>query len=208
MPKSDSALVRRVIAGEEAAFDEFFAAYFAPIYRFALARVGGDEDTAEEVVQRTLIRALGRLRTYKGEAALLTWLCSICRHEIAALLGREVRHHASVVSSDSPELRAALETLAVVDADDPEAALRRRELSGLVQLTLDSLPARYGDVLEWKYIQDLSVGEIAARLGVGYKAAESLLTRARAAFRDGFTFVSSETCHSGGLRHPRHSEAS
>ena len=54
----------------------------------------------------------------------------------------------------------------------------------IVEATLDSLPGRYGEVLEWKYIDGLSVTEIAARLGVGAKAAESLLTRAREAFRD------------------------
>jgi RNA polymerase sigma-70 factor (ECF subfamily) len=58
-----------------------------------------------------------------------------------------------------------------------------------VQATLDHLPGRYGQVLEWKYIQGLSVDEIATRLGVGYKAAESLLTRARGAFRDAFGLV-------------------
>jgi DNA-directed RNA polymerase specialized sigma24 family protein len=41
-------------------------------------------------------------------------------------------------------------------------------------------------VLEWKYIQGLGVDEIALRLGLGYKAAESLLTRARNAFREAF----------------------
>ena len=49
---SDLALVRRVLAGDEAAFEEFFAACFPPLYRFALARLSGDEDTAEEIVQR------------------------------------------------------------------------------------------------------------------------------------------------------------
>ena len=93
---------------------------------------------------------------------------------------------------DRPEIRAALDTLAGIDAHDPEAALRRRELSGLVQLTLDHLPGRYGDVLEWKYIQGLTVDEIADRLGMGYKAAESLLTRARVAFREGFSLINSE----------------
>ena len=62
--------------------------------------------------------------------------------------------------------------------------VRRREIVRLVQLTLDSLPAKYGDVLEWKYIHGLSVAEIAARLKMGSKAVESLLTRARQAFRD------------------------
>jgi DNA-directed RNA polymerase specialized sigma24 family protein len=47
-------------------------------------------------------------------------------------------------------------------------------------------------VLEWKYIHELSVQEIAERLGVGYKAAESLLTRARAAFREGFSLTAGE----------------
>ena len=48
---------------------------------------------------------------------------------------------------------------------------------------MDVLPTRYGDVLEWKYIDGLPVQEIARRLAIGPKAAESLLTRAREAFR-------------------------
>ena len=62
--------------------------------------------------------------------------------------------------------------------------VRRREIVRLVQLTLDGLPPKYGDVLEWKYIHGLTVAEIAARLKMGVKAVESLLTRARQAFRD------------------------
>jgi RNA polymerase sigma-70 factor (ECF subfamily) len=203
----DVALARRVLAGEEAAFDEFFTAYFPRLYRFALARLAGNEDAAEETVQRVLIRALDRLHTYKGEAALLTWLCTLCRREIAAWHEREGRIREVSFCDDRPETRAAVDALAA-DADDPEATLRRRELSGLVQLTLDHLPGHYGDVLEWKYIQGLSVDEIAGRLGVGYKAAESLLTRARAAFRDGFSFVTSDWPDQRMNRYPRTSEGS
>lgn len=47
---SDLALVRRLIAGDEAAFDEFFTVYFPRLYRFALPRLGGNEDASEEVV--------------------------------------------------------------------------------------------------------------------------------------------------------------
>lgn len=202
---SDLALAKRLLAGDDAAFDEFFAAYFASLYRFALARLG-DDGAAEEIVQRVLIRALARLHTYRGEAALLTWLCTLCRREIAGWIEREGRDRDVTLSAERPEMRALLDAVAVTDIDDPEAALRRQELSGLVQLTLDHLPPRYGDVLEWKYIQELSVGEIAARLGVGYKAAESLLTRARAAFRDGFSFVTAELAPCRASRHPRHSE--
>lgn len=189
---SDVGLARRVLAGEEAAFDEFFGRYFQRLFRFALPRLDGNEDAAEEVVQRVLIRAIAKLDSYKGEAALLTWLCTLCRREAARWHEQQGRLREISLFDDRPDIRAALDTLSLVEADDPESALRRQELSALVQLTLDHLPGRYGDILEWKYIQGLSVGEIAERLDVGYKAAESLLTRARAAFREGFSFVSAD----------------
>jgi RNA polymerase sigma-70 factor, ECF subfamily len=205
---TDTALARRVLAADPAAFEEFFAAYFPRLYRFALPRVGGNEDTAEEIVQRVLIRAIDRLGTYKGEASLLTWLCAFCRREIGAWRHENRITREVSLFDDRLEVQAALETLVDVDADNPERAFHRREVSGLVQLTLDHLPHRYGDMLEWKYIQGLSVEEIAERLGVGYKAAESLLTRARASFREGFSIVASEWSDRPFGRWPRPSEGS
>ena len=85
------ALARRVIAGEESAFEEFFSAYFPRLYRFARVRLGGNDDGAEDVVQTTLIKALEKLHTYRGEADLFTWLCTFCRWEIAAWFKRTGR---------------------------------------------------------------------------------------------------------------------
>jgi RNA polymerase sigma-70 factor (ECF subfamily) len=192
MATEDVSLTRRVLAGDEAAFEAFFDRYFPRLFRFALPRLGGNEDDAEEIVQRVLIRAIARLATYRGEAALFTWLCTFCRHEIAAVRERADNVREVSLFDDRPEMVAVLEALSTIGPEDPETTLRRRELSSLVQLTLDHLPSRYGDVLEWKYIQGLSVSEIADRLGLGYKAAESLLTRARAAFRDAFSFAAGE----------------
>lgn len=177
---------RRLLAGEEAAFDEFFAEYFPRVYRFALARLDGDHDAAEEVAQTTLSKAMEKLHTYRGEAALFTWLCAVCRRDIAASRHRIGRAAEVPLLADEPATRAALEAFAAAAADDPESQLRRREVTRLVQATLDHLPGRYGDALEWRYAEGLSVEEIASKLGVGYKAAESLLSRARRAFRESF----------------------
>ncbi|MDP6580112.1 MAG: RNA polymerase sigma factor [Vicinamibacterales bacterium] len=185
---SDLAQARRLIAGDEAAFEEFFSGYFPRLYRFACARVGGNEDVAEEITQTTLIRAITKLHTYRGEAALFTWLCTLCRREIAGWRSRTGRVLEVPLAEDHPPTRAALEALATFGGD-PEDELRRRELTELVRATLDHLPGRWGDALEWRYIEGLSVSEIAARLSVSYKAAESLLSRARRAFRDGFALV-------------------
>lgn len=175
-----------MLAGEERAFNEFFDRHFRGLYRFALSRLNHDEDAAEEVAQATVCKAITKLGTYRGEAALFTWLCTFCRHEISAYYRRTgvVAKQVDLIE-DVPEVRAALESLGT-ELDDPGAALNQKELGRLVQVTLDQLPGRYGNALEWKYLEELSVKEIAARLDLSPKAAESLLTRAREAFRDGF----------------------
>lgn len=182
----DRFLVARLVRGDEVAFGEFFESHFAPLFRFAMPRVGGDAQVAEDVVQAALCRAVRKLASYRGEAALLTWLCTFCRHEISTFFEKASRVPPMVeLLDDIPEVRAALESLGA--AERPEAALRRNETSRLVQLVLYRLPGHYGDALEWKYIDGLSVAEIAERLNIGGKAAESMLTRARTAFRDAFT---------------------
>lgn len=186
----DLALVRRMLAGDEDAFDVFFESHFAPLYRFALARMAHDEEGAEDVVQATLTRAVGKLATFRGEAQLFTWLCTFCRHEISAHYARARRRPPTTsLVEDSAEVRAALESLAgAVTA--PDSFVARDETARLVHVALDRLPSRYGDALEWKYVEGLSVVEIATRLALTPKAAESLLTRAREAFRDAFATLS------------------
>jgi RNA polymerase sigma-70 factor, ECF subfamily len=180
----DHALVNEMLAGRETAFGEFFDMYFPRLFRFALRRVG-DGDAAEDVVQATLIAAIRGLRTWRGDAALFTWLCALCRREVIAFNRRTGRGPALRAMDDEPSVRVQLESLASA-LDSPERQLERRDLAALVHLTLDYLPERYGDLLEWKYVDGLTVAEIAARLESTPKSVESMLTRARRAFREGF----------------------
>ena len=135
---SDRELVRRMLGGDEAAFDEFFADYFPRLFRFALRRVA-DEDIAEDLVQSTLIKAMRSLSSWRGEASLFTWLCTICRHEIHDHWQRVGSRPEIALIDDAPEVRAALEALSA-GGDSPERALERTELAGAVQLVLDHLP--------------------------------------------------------------------
>jgi len=183
----DKDLARRMLGGDECAFDEFFDSNFQRLYRFALARLGNDPEDAEEVAQTTLCKAISKISTYRGEAALYTWLCTFCRHEIHALIEKKQRQPRSVdLIEELPEIRAALESLSLPLGSGPEHAFRRGEISRQVQLALDHLPSHYGNALEWKYMEGLSVKTIAERMGLSPKAVESLLTRAREAFREGF----------------------
>lgn len=185
MELSERELIAAMLAGNEAAFRSFFTTYFPRLYRFALPRLAGDVEAAKDVVQTSLAKAIRNLSGYRGEAALFSWLCQICRRQVVDYLRANRRHAENVVLiDDRPELRATLESVEAPSADDPLRDCGGAEKRRLVQLVLDRLPGRYGDVLEWKYIEGRSVEEIGELLGIGRIAAQSLLARARAAFRE------------------------
>jgi RNA polymerase sigma-70 factor (ECF subfamily) len=181
----DKRLANRLLAGDEPAFNRFFEENFARLYRFAQSRLPDDPEAVREIVQDTLHRALRKLHTYRAEAALFTWLCAICRREIADWLERQQRYRDHIVLiEDRPEIQAALDSFEVPAETEPDEIYRRAEAGRLIQVALDHLPAKYGDVLEWKYIEGRSVKDIAARLDIGAEAAQSLLARAKRAFAD------------------------
>ncbi len=181
---SDKLIAKRLMRGDERAFREVFDDFFPKLYRYAIARVDGNADEATEIVQQTFCRAFERIDSYRGEASLYGWMCSICRNALIDRARRQQREYRNLAFHEAEEIiHEIAEVMCAPTADQPENAAARGNLQQLIQATLDHLPAHYGDVLEWKYIEGLTVDEIAERLTVGSKAAESMLTRARQAFR-------------------------
>ena len=181
----DKRLVKQLLAGDQRAFDRFFEENFARLYRFAIVRLSDDPEGAREVVQITLTRAVRKLDTFRAESALFTWLCAICRNEVSDWLRRQGRYRDHIVLvEDFPEVQAAVDSFQAPLEDTPERHYEREEAMRLIQVALDRLPAKYGDVLEWKYVEGHSVKEISAKLDIGAEATQSLLARAKRAFAD------------------------
>jgi RNA polymerase sigma-70 factor, ECF subfamily len=186
----DRRLVRALLAGERASFDEFFSEYFPRLYRFVLPRVGGHVANSQDICQQVLTRALQKMAGYRGDAALFTWLCQIARNELADHWRLQQREAGTIVHlEDDTTIRAVLESLEATEDGSPESRRFGQELGRYVQVVLDRLPGRYGDVLEWKYVDGLSVSEIAQRLKLTTLATQSVLQRARTAFCDAFLAI-------------------
>jgi RNA polymerase sigma-70 factor (ECF subfamily) len=184
----DKRLVKQLLAGNQRAFDRFFEDNFARLYRFAIARLSDDPEGAKEVTQIALTRAIRKMHTYRAESALFTWLCAICRNEISDWLSRQGRYRDHIVLvEDYPEIQAAVDSFQAPLEGSPEKHYQRVEALRLIQVALDRLPAKYGNVLEWKYVEGHSVKEISARLEIGTEATQSLLARAKRAFADVYT---------------------
>lgn len=197
---ADLKLARRLLKGDRASFDTFFKTYYPRLYRFALTRLDNDADLADETAQVVLCQALSKMATYRGEAALFTWLCTFCRYEVSKQRKARARAQGDrPLVEDDPAIRSALDSLLSASASDPDVEVYKGELQRLVTVTLDQLPSLYADALESKYARDCSVREIAERIGKSEKATESVLTRAREAFRDCFnTLVTEERARPEG----------
>lgn len=179
-------LVARLRGGDERAFDRFASGYLPGLHRFALRRVNGDRELARDLVQTTMCKVIEKLDGYRGEAPLFTWLCACCRHEIAAHYRRLGRRPREVELGEREAAGAGLDAAFPSPDSGPEQGLLALERDERVHLALDRLPALYAQVVEWRYLEELGVAEIARRLATSYKAAESLLSRARGAFRAGY----------------------
>ena len=162
-----------------------------------------DPDTTKEIVHVTLTKAIRKLALTAAKRRFFTWLCTICRNEINDHVERVARERQHVVlTEDSPDIRAAVEALAAPETDEPEDTFRRLETTRLIQVALDQLPTRYGNALEWKYVYGFSVEEIAAKLGVGFEAAQSICWRARSArFRTSTARSTGELASRGAAQH-------
>jgi RNA polymerase sigma-70 factor, ECF subfamily len=165
----------------------------APLYSFCLYRVGRNRALCEEIVQETLVRAIRELNHYEPERAgdnIFPWLTGLARNEISRVLAREK----STVSLESLWKRMDKELLGLYSRLELEPfadeLLQREETRELVNMAMSQLPPHYREALEAKYVSGKSVRDLAALRDISEKAAESLLTRARQAFRTAFLALS------------------
>lgn len=190
MANEDKKLARKIARGDEAAFRQFFDHYYPRIYRFCARRL--DEAAAQDAAQTVMIQAVRKIDTYRGEAALLTWLTQIARNAIKAEYRSNTRHSQVVAIEDSETIRAEVESLAADPLLNPETIAHQQQRQQMVQLILDHLPGKYGLVLEWKYVEGLSVEEIAERLETTAIATQSMLARARRSFKEQYDALAIE----------------
>jgi RNA polymerase sigma-70 factor (ECF subfamily) len=177
---TDADLIRAVQAGDETALEALYHRYLPAVWRYACSQLAGNVHAAEDVTSETFlaaVRQVGRLSPDAGSVA--GWLIGIARHKVADLRRRRGRER---IAGAEP----AAGGIAGPGAADGPAAVEAAEVRARVKNVMDTLADDERLALEWKYLDGLSVREIALRLGRTEKAAEAVLYRARGAFRAAF----------------------
>jgi RNA polymerase sigma-70 factor, ECF subfamily len=167
-----------VLAGDEQAWKTWYEECYRPLAAYVAWRCGGLRDLAEEIVQETWLTAVRRIRSFDPDRAeFAVWLRGIA----ANLLRNHLRSRAR------RRLVTHLGNGQQVSSKSLEVDYERQEQGECVARALADLPEHYEAVLRAKYLEQRSVQQIADSWQQSPKAIESLLTRARHAFRDAYT---------------------
>jgi RNA polymerase sigma-70 factor, ECF subfamily len=177
MPESDrvwreDALGAAVLAGHEGAWQVLYDATFAGSYAHVCWRCAGLRDLADEMMQECWLTAVRRVRYFDPKrASFAAWMRGIA--------GNVIRNHLRGRRRATPH--QPLDGQEVARVPD-ERGTQERIASALALLS-----ERHEAVLRAKYLEMQSVADIAAQRQESAKAIESLLTRAREAFREAYT---------------------
>jgi len=173
---TESALLSGAAGGDPDAVRALIDSVGPVVYGFVFARVGGDESTAQDLLQETLIEALRSAPTFRGDAALRTWVCAIARRRLARHYEVERRQ---AVAESGLALLGGIGGPAGPSGGARDEVERRDE----IVRALGRLPAVHRQVLVMKYLDELSVSAIADELGRSPVQVQSLLQRARDGLR-------------------------
>ncbi len=153
-------LLRQLQRKDEEAWNLVFSQWHRRLFRYLYCHLPSKED-AEDVLSETFVAAVKSINNFDGQVAFATWLYAVAHNKTVDFWRRH---------RDTDEIPLTL-MASENDIDlDFKQALRR-------------LPPQAQEVLILRYSEGLSVTEIAVIMKKTYKSVESLLSRARVAFR-------------------------
>jgi RNA polymerase sigma-70 factor (ECF subfamily) len=165
-----------VLAGDERAWQAWYDESFDALYDYVLWRCAGLRDLADDVVQETWLIAVRRIRRFTPEEGpFIAWLRGIATNLLRNHFRRRTRRQRLAPLVNGHPLTAPA-----------DAALEQRDRAERIARALAELSDRHEAVLRAKYLDGRSVADIAAAWGETPKAIESLLSRARDAFRTAY----------------------
>lgn len=180
LPPADAETVLLLRAGHAPAFAALMRRNNQRLYRLARGIVKDDAE-AEEIVQEGYLRAFSKIDGFDGRSSLATWLARIVLNEA---LGRLRGRHPTVGIDEVADLLPAGGAVAGLDDDaSPERAIARNEVRRAIERAVDRLPAQFRAVFILRAVEQMSIAETAASLGIPCDTVKTRLHRANKLLR-------------------------
>ncbi len=168
--RDDAWAVKRTLQGDREAFATLVRRYQGPIFRLML-RFTRDQSEASEMAQEAFVRAFERLAAFDPKRRFFTWL-----YTLALNLARDHGRRTMRSPIDHREF-------AQPHADSRNDPLASLEAARLLDALRD-LPPKHSEVLALRYIEDMSLGEVAETLGLSMSGAKMRVHRALLLLRE------------------------
>jgi RNA polymerase sigma-70 factor, ECF subfamily len=180
-PGEEASLIKAVARGEAEAIERLYREQGDRVLRFVYRRIGGQIEDAEEITQDTFLTAIKLAATFDGSCSVVGWLYSIARIRITdhfRRIGRDKRIPVNMVQRLDDLAEAAMADLSNGSAT-LDQVLDRIEASRLIDELLSDLNEEEREALLLRYVEQLSVKEMATIMQRSEKGVEGLLTRAK-----------------------------
>ncbi len=152
---SDEVLIGRVAGGDRLAMQVLFARHHVRVYRFVL-RMVRNQATAEDLISEVFLDVWRQAGKFEGRSAVSTWLLSIARFKALSALRRRPDEELDEEAAEQIE----------DTADDPEAALEKKDKAALLRQCLTALSADHREIIDLVYYHEKSVEEVAEIVGI------------------------------------------
>jgi len=182
---SDTEIARRIAAGDRNAFELLMRRYNQTLYRTARSILRDDAE-AEDAVQEAYILAYRAIGAFRGEAKLSTWLIRIVVNEAIARSRKRSRRAQIIELSGAQEPDADLseENMDEAAPEQPEHAAVRAQTRRLLEAKIDALPEVFRTVFVLRALEELTVEETAASLGIPVATVRTRYFRAKGLLRE------------------------
>jgi RNA polymerase sigma factor (sigma-70 family) len=193
---NEAGLLAAAKNGETAALDTLFRAHAEKLF-CTVHRITRNRDDAEDAVQDSFLRAFLHLKSFDERSTFYTWLTRIGVNSALMILRQKRNPHGlsayrpgvDAIPGDVPD-----------SAPNPEMRCSERERERFLRDAIAGLRPRIRRALEFQALQDHSLQETAAQIGISVSAAKALSFHAKAALRKSKVLrkINEPTCH--GLR--------
>jgi len=179
LPTEEALLIRDLKNGSARAYAVVMERYAPRLLRTAQGMLGNTAD-AEDALQQTMLSMFKAIGSFRGEAALNTWLTRILFNQISRV--RKARATKSMLSLAGVSLDGERSNTHAAAGDVPAAIRAKIDLSAM----LEQMSDEHRDILVLRELQGLSYREIAEMIGLPQGTVESRLFRAREQLRRKF----------------------
>jgi RNA polymerase sigma-70 factor, ECF subfamily len=183
--REDDELVRRLRAGEEAAYEALLARFQQPVYNLAF-RLASNPGDASDVVQEVFLKVFRNVGHFRRQSSLKTWIYRITVNEAHNQRRWFFRHRSREVGLDEETDEGCSRTVADTGRSPFDCAFDR-EKHVLIENALGRINPLFREVVVLRDIEDLSYEEIAEVLQISLGTVKSRIMRGREALREELT---------------------